>query len=385
MIKRSIETILPELCNGYPVITITGPRQSGKTTLAKSFFPSKAYVSFENPDIREEATADPRSFLSRYNDGAIFDEVQRFPALLSYLQQIVDEGPKTCRFVLTGSQQFGLRSKISQSLAGRTALIHLLPFSFNELYSDNNVPSMEEVLFTGLYPPIHDRNLDPHRWYADYIHTYIERDVRMLLNVRDLSQFQLFLKMCAARTGSLINLSQTAADCGISHNTAKEWISILEASYIVFRITPHFNNLGKRLVKTPKLYFYDCGLASRLLGIQSPEQLSIHPSRGALFESFIASELIKYSYNKANTPSLYFWRDRSGNEVDFLIDKGTTIIPIEVKSGKTVAADWFGSLNKWKALAGDIAETGVLIYGGDATYKRENIQVTSWKEVAGIF
>ena len=363
------------------MITITGPRQSGKTTLAKSFFSSKPYVSFENPDVREEAITDPRSFLARYSNGAIFDEVQRFPALLSYLQQIVDEGSQTCRFILTGSQQFGLRSGISQSLAGRTAIIHLLPFSFEEVYHTGKKPSLEKALFTGLYPPVHDRHLDPHRWYADYIQTYIERDVRQLLNIRDLSQFQLFLKMCAARTGLLLNLSQTGADCGISHNTAREWLSILEASYIVFRITPYFNNLGKRLVKTPKLYFYDSGLAAWLIGIRSSDQLLTHSSRGALFESYIASELVKNSFNRGDTPSIYFWRDRSGNEVDFLIDKGITVIPIEVKSGKTVASDWFTGLKNWKTFAGDRAETGMLVYGGDDTYKREDIMVTSWNKL----
>lgn len=385
MIKRSVENILPSLCSGYPVITITGPRQSGKTTLAKSFFSSKPYVSFENPDVREEAAADPRSFLARYESGAVFDEVQRFPDLLSYLQQMVDEGPKTCRFVLTGSQQFGLRSGITQSLAGRTALIHLLPFSFDELYSKKKkIPSLEEFLFTGLYPPVHDRNLDPQRWYGDYVQTYVERDVRLLLKIRDLSQFQLFLKMCAARTGSLINLTQTASDCGITHNTAREWISILEASYIIFRISPYFNNLGKRLVKTPKLYFHDTGLAAWLLGIKSPGQLSIHPSRGTLFESFVASELVKHSFNNGTLPSLYFWRDRSGNKVDFLIDQGTSITPCEIKSGRTVAADWFTGLKKWKALAGKKAGRGVLVYGGDDGYSREGITVTSWKRVTDI-
>jgi len=385
MIPRSVEKVLPSLIAGYPVITITGPRQSGKTTLARTCFASKPYVSFENPDTREEAQSDPRSFLERYKDGAVFDEVQRLPEIVSYLQQIVDEGPKSCRFVLTGSQQFGLKSKITQSLAGRSALIHLLPFSYDEVYSfrDEN-PTLESALFAGLYPPIHDRGLDPQKWYADYVETYIERDVRSLLNIRELSLFQLFLKMCAARCGQLINLSGLGSDCGISHNTAKEWISILEASYILFRVAPYFKNLGKRLVKTPKLYFYDSGLATYLLGIRTREQLSVHPHRGAVFETFVASEILKSSCNSAETPALYFWRDRSGNEIDFLIDRGSDLLPIEAKSGKTVASDWLDGIKSWRALAGNRMKHGALIYGGDETYSREAVTVTSWRQAGQL-
>jgi predicted AAA+ superfamily ATPase len=385
MIPRLVERVLPSLVRGYPVITITGPRQSGKTTLARSFFATKPYVSFENPDIREEAKSDPRSFLERYKDGAVFDEVQRLPEILSYLQQIIDEGPKTCRFVLTGSQQFGLNSKITQSLAGRTALIHLLPFSYDELYSYRKEnPSLESALFAGLYPPVHDRGLNPQKWYADYVQTYIERDVRSLLNIRDLSAFQLFLKICAARCGQLINLSGMASDCGITHKTAKEWISILEASYIVFRISPHFNNLGKRLVKTPKLYFYDTGLATYLLGIKAAEQLSVHSYRGAIFETFIASEIMKSAFHSGTTPSLYFWRDRAGNEIDFIVDRGSDLLPIEAKSGRTVASDWFEGLKNWRALAGDRANQGILLYGGDETYSREGATVLSWRKAGQL-
>jgi predicted AAA+ superfamily ATPase len=381
MLQRHVEHKLSALTAGYPVITITGPRQSGKTTLARSFFSSKPYLSLENPDIREEAINDPRSLLSRYSDGAIFDEVQRCPELLSYLTQIVDEGPKQCRFILTGSRQFGLKSKITQSLAGRTALIHLLPFSYPELYSHpDSLPQLEQVLFTGLYPPIHDRALDPRKWYADYVQTYIERDVRSLINIRDLAQFQLFLKMCAARCGHLINFSAMAADCGITHNTAREWISILEASYIVFRVTPYFNNFGKRLVKTPKLFFYDTGLVTYLLGITSPEHLNIHPNRGALFETFVTSELLKSAFNNGSIPSVYFWRDRSGNEIDGIIDKGTSLLPIEMKSGKTVASDWFTGLKKWTTMVTAQLDRETVVYGGDDSYLREGCRIVTWRD-----
>jgi uncharacterized protein len=260
-----------------------------------------------------------------------------------------------------------------------------LPFSYDELYSFRSVnPALESALLSGLYPPIHDRSLDPQKWHADYVETYIERNVRSLLNILDLSVFQLFLKMCAARCGQLINLAGLGSDCGISHNTAKEWISILEASYILFRVAPYFNNLGKRLVKTPKLYFYDSGLATYLLGIKSPEQLSVHPHRGAVFETFVASEIMKSAYNSAETPSLYFWRDRSGNEIDFLIDQGSALLPIEAKSGKTVASDWFAGLKNWLAFAGDRTKHGELLYGGDDSYSREGITVTSWRKVGQL-
>lgn len=238
-----------------------------------------------------------------------------------------------------------MNSKITQSLAGRTAPIHLLPFSYEELYSFHGEnPSVESALFTGLYPPVHDRELDPQKWFADYVQTYIERVIRSLLNLRDLSLFQLFLKMCAARCSQMVNLSGIASDCGITHNTAKAWISILEAGYIVFRVAPYFNNLGKRLVKTPKLYFYDTGLAAYLLGKRASEQLEVHPYRGALFETFIASEIMKNAFHREESPSLYFWRDRSGNEIDFMIDRGSDLLLIEAKSGKTVASDWFDGL-----------------------------------------
>ena len=263
MIKRNAETTLKSLMKGYPIVTITGPRQSGKTTLSQITYPHMNYVSLENPETREMAVNDTKAFLKRYKDGAIFDEVQRAPQILSYLQEMVDQNKKPGQYILTGSQQFGLLSGITQSLAGRTALIKLLPFALHELHNKSNSlknKDLDSIIFKGFYPPIHDRDLDPQIWLANYISSYIERDVRQLINIRDLSSFQRFIKLCAGRTGQLLNLSNLASDCGISHNTAKSWISILEASYIIFLLQPHHQNFNKRLIKTPKLYFYDIGL-----------------------------------------------------------------------------------------------------------------------------
>ncbi|MFW5863096.1 MAG: ATP-binding protein, partial [Spirochaetota bacterium] len=312
MIPRDAGETLKKLSKDYPVLVITGPRQSGKTTLVKSIFSDREYLSFENPDVREMAISDPRGFLNRYRDGAVFDEIQRAPDLLSYMQQIIDENIRPGMFILTGSQQFGLISGITQSLAGRSALVRLLPFTLREWYGKNiNVP-IDQVLYSGLYPPIHDRKLDPNLWYANYINTYIERDVRQLVNVRDLNTFQRFVRLCAGRTGNLVNLSDLASDCGITHNTAKSWLSILEASYIIFLLSPYHKNFNKRIITTPKLYFYDTGLACWLLSIQNDEQVNTHPMRGPLFESLIISEYFKSSFNKGLPGFYYFWRDRSG-------------------------------------------------------------------------
>jgi len=378
MIPRNVEETLKDIAKGYPVIAITGPRQSGKTTLSRYVFESKPYVSLENPDTRELAEEDPRGFLNRYLQGAVFDEIQRCPLLLSYLQEIVDENPLPGRFVLTGSQQFGLMSRITQSLAGRVAMIVLLPFSLHECYSRPEGLSLDDVMFTGLYPPVHDRNLNPGIWYGSYTQTYIERDVRQMVNVRDLTTFQRFLRVCAGRVGQLLNLSDLASDCGISHNTAKAWISILEASYILFLVQPHHRNFNKRLIKTPKLYFYDTGLAAWLLSIQDPRQLNTHSMRGALFESFIISEILKSRYNKGLPGNIYFWRDRSGNEIDLIYEQGEKLRPIEMKSGMTLTSDSFKGLMKWVDLAGSAAIGQTIIYGGNESMKNRGINVVPW-------
>lgn len=385
MLPRSATPTIRELAKGYPILAVTGPRQSGKTTLARSLFSEKPYVSLEDFSEREQAQSDPRGFLERFPDGAVLDEAQRAPDLFSYLQTRVDLDGRMGLFVLTGSQQFGLLSGVSQSLAGRVALVPLLPFSLSELQAARQEPtSLEELLFRGLYPPIYDRSLAPSRWHANYIQTYLERDVRQLTNVQDLRTFQLFLRMCAARTGQLLNLSSLGADAGISQPTARAWISILEASYILHLVPPHHANFEKRLVKTPKLYFHDPGLAASLLDIESPKVLETHPQRGPLFETWVVSELLKARFNQGLSSNLSFWRDRSGHEVDLLVSRDGKVLPVEVKSGRTINLDFFQGLTKWKALAGEAAGTAWLVYGGDDRQSRTAAEVVPWRKIGDL-
>ncbi len=381
MIPRHAEKTLRELTQGYPIIGITGPRQSGKSTLARHIFADKPYVSLEDPDDYERAQDDPRGFLAAYPDGAVFDEAQRCPHLFSYLQGLVDADPRPGRFVLTGSQQFGLLAGVTQSLAGRIALVQLLPFSLHECYglqAAQPAVSLDEVLFTGLYPPVHDRDLRPSIWYANYLQTYIERDVRQLINVRDLSVFQRFVRLCAGRIGQLLNLSNLAVDAGINASTARAWIAILEASYIVYLLQPHHQNFNKRLIKTPKLYFCDPGLAVYLLTIRDPAQLNAHAQRGALFETFVVGELLKAHYNQGEPAGLYFWRDRSGHEIDLLIQRSDGLQPLEIKSGQTLNRDFFKGLHRWLGLAGSAAVDPALIYGGLTAATHQGIRVIPW-------
>lgn len=382
LIPRSAEGTIRQLASQYPVVAVTGPRQSGKTTLVRSLFSDRPYVSLEDLDQRDFAIEDPRRFLARFPDGAVLDEVQRTPDLFSYIQTRVDEDRRQGLFILTGSQQFDLLSRITQTLAGRVALVPLLPFTWSELRQVGQAPDvLEDLLFNGLYPPVHDRGLDPGIWYGNYIRTYVERDVRQMVNVQDLSTFQRFIRMCAARSGQLLNLSGLAGECGISHNTARAWVSVLEASYIVHLLQPHHQNFNKRLVKTPKLYFYDPGLAAWLLGLQSVEQLTIHPQRGALFETWVLSELLKARFNRALASNLYFWRDRSGHEVDVVIEQGPTLVPVEVKSGQTVVPDFFESLKSWTKIAGEAGGRPWLVYGGDQRQSRSSAEVLPWREI----
>lgn len=382
MIPRQAAATLQKLAQGYPILAITGPRQAGKTTLAQTTFPEKRYVSLEDPDEREFADQDPRGFLARFPDGAILDEAQRSPKLFSYLQTLVDAEKRVGMFVLTGSQQFGLMSNITQTLAGRVGLVQLLPFSLSELRAANvPVDGLDDLLWRSMYPPIYDRHLAPEQWFANYVMTYIERDVRQIVEVQNLRLFQRFIKMCAARTGQLLNMSSLATDCGVTHGTIRSWLSLLEAGYVVFLLQPHHQNFGKRLVKTPKLYFYDTGLSAFLLGIRDTEHLSIHSARGALFENFVVSELMKQRFNQGLACNLYFWRNNAGDEVDVLIEQGEKLIPVEIKSGQTYNSDFVVAINKWMKFAGDVSMPPQLVYGGDENMNRNGVEVQSWKNI----
>ncbi|MDA8256001.1 MAG: ATP-binding protein [Betaproteobacteria bacterium] len=380
MIRRTALSTVQRLAQGFPIVALTGPRQSGKTTLARTAFPGKPYVSLENPDQLAYATADARRFLANYPDGAIIDEVQRCPELFSYLQGWVDERRRMGDFVLTGSQQFGLLSKITQSLAGRVGLVHLLPLSQSELAGAGMVATGVDIaLWQGAYPALYDRGLSPEDWFPNYVATYVERDVRQLLAVRELGLFQRFLKMCAARSGQLLNLSSLAADCGISHVTARQWLTVLEASYIVRLLAPYHRNFGKRLVKTPKLYFLDVGLAAWLLGIRDAGAIATHAMRGALFETFVIGEFIKQRHNAGQPAELYFWRDNVGHEIDLLFETGGGLQPVEIKSGMTFSRDWLDAAKRWKAFAGAAALDPWIIHGGDQSFERDGGRAFSWR------
>ncbi len=385
MIKRTAHDTIMRLAKGFPVIAITGPRQSGKTTLARSAFPDKPYLTLEDPDTRLLAESDPRGLLSNYPDGLILDEVQRSPQIFSYLQNFVDAHLVPGKYILTGSQQFGLMSGITQSLAGRAGMIQLLPFAMDELERGNKLPeSVNQLMSSGMYPPLYDRDLSPMDWFPAYINTYIERDVRQLINVRDLSAFQRFIRMCAARTGQLLNLSSLASDCGITHNTAAAWISVLEASYIVFLLRPHFNNYNKRMVKAPKLYFIDTGIAAWLLGIRTEEQMTFHAQRGALFENLVVTEFLKSRFNEGRQADIYFWRDSKGLEIDLLLEDGGNLTPVEIKSGQTVASDFMTSLRKWCELSGIPDRPALLVYGGTTSFANGNISIVPWRNLAAL-
>jgi hypothetical protein len=384
-IIRRAENFLRELAKGFPVIVITGPRQSGKTTLARHIFPEKAYTSLEDPDTRRFAEEDPRGFLDRYSEGAIFDEVQKAPELLSYLQRQVDEAQRPGLYVLTGSQQFGVLSGVSQSLAGRAALLFLLPFSVAELAKAGKArESLEETIFSGGYPPIFSRDVKPGIWLGNYIRTYLERDVRAMVNVRDLGLFRNFTRLCAGRTGQILNLSSLASDCGISHNTARGWLSVLEASYIVHLLPPYYRNFNKRIIKSPKLHFIDTGLAARLLGIENYRQIETHPLRGALFESYVVSEFLKSRLNEGREPNLFFWRDNHGVEIDLVVEDGGGIDFYEIKSGKTIPGDFQRNLALLRERAGNLAGRSGIIYGGDESFSFKGFEIRSWRNLAEL-
>ncbi len=378
MIPRKASETLRKLAKSFPVVSVTGPRQSGKTTIVRHVFAEKSYVTLEDPDVREYALQDPRAFLAQFPDGAILDEIQRSPELFSYLQGVVDQDGRMGLFVLTGSQQFGLRAGISQSLAGRVGTVELLALSLTELENAAlRSETLDTQLFKGGYPPIYDRPVDPGQWHGAYISTYLERDVRQLINIKDIALFQRFLRICANYTGQLVNLTQISNDCGITHKTAESWLSVLEASYLVKRLQPWYRNFNKRLVKTPKLYFYDTGLVCWLLGIRDQGQLTHHAMRGALFENLVVSETLKQLLNQGENPELWFWRDRSGHEIDLVLEHAGQFSAVEIKSGKTLSSDQFKGLKYWNSLSNNEGKS-ILIYGGDKTQQRDTIEVLPW-------
>ena len=383
MIPREITPRLTSLFQQYPFVTVTGPRQSGKTTLCRAAFPELAYVSLEAPDQREFAETDPRGFLSQFDEGAILDEVQHVPELLSYLQVLADERGRNSQFVLTGSEQFRLSEAISQSLAGRTALLRLLPFSLSERQQTGASNDVNDILFSGFYPRILDQGLNPRQALGDYFETYVERDVRRLGGIRDLSGFRRFVRLCAGRVGQLVNLSSLGADAGVSHTTAREWLSVLETSYIIFQLQPFHSNLRKRLVKSSKLYFYDVGLASYLIGIENSSQVATHPLRGHLFENAVVAEALKYRFNRGLNPNLSFYRDSAGLECDVLYETGSGLTAIEVKSGSTVVSDYFKALNHVAAIVPTVSAKA-LVYGGTARQSRSDCEVVPLSEFGGM-
>lgn len=382
MISRELTEKIISLAQSFPIVSVTGPRQAGKTTLIRNLFPEKPYVSLEEPDVRLLALDDPRAFLRQYENGAIFDEIQRVPDLFSYLQTRVDQSGNAGQFIISGSQSFLMHHKISQSLAGRVAILILLPFSLRELQQAQiKTDQLEQLIFTGFYPRIYDKQIDPQDFYPNYIQTYVERDVRSLKNIQQLDSFTRFLKLCAGRVGQLLNVSSLANDCGISVSTARGWLSVLQASYVVYLLQPHFRNFNKRLVKMPKLYFYDTGLACTLLGIERAEQLFHHYQRGELFENFVISELLKFQYNRGRQPNIYFWRDNKGVEIDCLVEKGERLIPIEIKSGMTPNPDFFSNLIKWNKFSNTGISNNFVIYAGEESLQLSKGWLLSWKEL----
>lgn len=381
-LNRNIIHQFKVLKKQYPILAVTGPRQSGKTTLLKSFFSDYKYVTLENPDMRRYALNDTKGFLAEYDNKVIFDEVQRVPELFSYLQTIVDEKKIMGQFILSGSQNFQLLNNISQSLAGRVALLKLLPFDFKELQSGKLLPKdYYKLMYTGFYPAIYDRGISPTTYYSNYVQTYIERDVLELTHIKDLKLFRNFLLLCAGRAGQLLNLNNIANECGISQPTARAWLSILESSYIVYLLQPYYQNLSKRVVKSPKLFFYDTGLLCYLIGIRNPDKISTHPFKGALFENMIIGEYIKRNHHFGLAKDYWFWRDSQGHEVDLLSIEEDGWDAFEIKASKTINTDFFKELDYFGKLAGDKLKQKYLVYADDINQKRTNYQVLGWDKI----
>ena len=377
MIRRVLGEYAAYIASKYPVVTITGPRQSGKTTLARSVFADKPYANLEDPVTREFAQTDPKGFLVQYHDGAVIDEIQRVPELLSHIQVMIDARQQNGLFIVTGSHQFDAQHSISQSLAGRTALLKLLPFSLDEALTFG-ARSTDEFLYTGFYPRIYDQDIPPTQVYGDYFETYVERDLRQIITIKDLRTFQTFVRLCAGRIGQLLNLNSLASDTGISQPTARQWLSILENSFIVFTLQPYHANIRTRLVKSPKLYFYDIGLAAWLCGIEMVRHVSNHPLRGNFFENLVIAEVLKYRYNSGRRNNMLFYRDSGGNEVDLLYTIAQDVIPIEIKSGLTIASDVFTGLKRFEKVVPRFPYGRFVVYPGDETQQRSDVKVINY-------
>ena len=379
MIPRHAASTLRRLLAGFPVVTVTGPRQSGKTTLVRATLGEKPYLSLEAPGEREFAQNAPHDFLKRFPDGAVIDEAQRAPALLSELQGVIDADGRMGLFVLTGSHNLSLLEGVTQSLAGRNGILELLPLSLAELRPEKLAPkSIEQALLTGFYPALYARPVAAYDWLQSYIVTYAERDARQLRAIEDLNSFQRFLRLTAVRTGQLLNIASLASDAGVAERTARNWLSILETCYLIHYTRPHLNNFGKRLIKMPKLYFHDVGLAAALLGIQTAEQMAVHPLRGALFETMVVNEFLKARRNAGRREQLYFWRDNIGTEVDLILEQGAELAGVEIKSGSRVASDASASLRKWQKYAGATPTYLGVVYGGDEIYQRDGVAALPW-------
>jgi predicted AAA+ superfamily ATPase len=385
MITRELTKPLQEVARQFPVVAVLGPRQSGKTTLVQTVFKDHRYISLEDLDVRTLANTDPRRFLQDYptEHGVILDEIQHAPVLLSYIQTIVDREKRNGYFIVTGSQNLLVNQAVIQTLAGRIALLTLFPLSLSELEKAQLLPDkIEYAVFKGSYPRVYAQDLPPHTVYSNYIRTYIERDVRNIKNITDLAAFQRFIQLCAGRIGQILNLSSLANDCGIDHKTVRAWLSVLEASYVIFLLYPYYKNFGKRLIKSPKLYFVDTGIACSLLRIRSAQDVFEHYLRGNLIESFILADFFKQYYNSDRQPALYFWRDQQGHEIDCVIDEPPQLIPVEIKAGKTVSFHYFDQLTYWHTLTH--TTDGFVIYAGSENRSWPHAQVKSWK-TAGTF
>jgi predicted AAA+ superfamily ATPase len=383
MIKRTLAAQMEAMLRLYPIVVVTGPRQSGKTTLLVNWFRDYQYVSLENPDVRSFAVHDPNGFLELYSGRVIFDEVQRAPQLFSYLQSRVDQSGEMGQFILSGSQNYSLMSSITQSLAGRVALFRLLPLDFSELKNAGQLPDdYAEILLRGNYPALYQRPIPPSDFYANYTETYLERDVSELLKIKDLASFKTFLRLCAGRAGQILNLSELARDAALSVPTVRAWLSVLESSYIVYQLPPYFRNFNKRLVKSPKLYFYDTGLLCFLLGIKSKEQLALVEQKGAIFENFIINEFVRQNFHQNLHREFYFWRSSNGLEVDLLIGGDSpTFDLIEIKATKTIVQKMFSNLDEVGEMADNLLGNKILVYGGNQSQKRSHYQVWAWADV----